>query len=297
MFSPRLDMSDLAHRLSINIVWLYLSMVALLCIWETLAPRRQLLLSTPRRWLSHLILYFAAAVPFRLIGIGPLTLALARRDSSFGLLNRPEVPWLASFFATLLIIDLMRYGVHRLSHSVPWLWRNHLLHHSDRDFDFTNDLRFHPLDAALQFSGSILVVWILAPPPVAVAVSEALAIAGGMVAHANVQLPKTVERYLRWVVITPGLHQIHHSIDEREQGRNLGVSFVWWDRIFGTFAEVPAHGYDALRFGVKEVDAAECTRPLHMILAPFRAYKASREQSPNTIPVARSVGAQEAKLN
>src|ERR1700730_7368935 len=150
--------------------------------------------------------------------MGPVALALARRHSSYGLLSRPEVPWLARFLATLLIIDLMRYAVHRLCHSVPWLWRIHLLHHSDQDFDFTNDLRFHPLDVALQFSGSMLVIWILAPPPVAVALSEALAIAGGMVAHANVELPKALERCLRWVVITPGLHQIHHSLDEGEQG-------------------------------------------------------------------------------
>jgi sterol desaturase/sphingolipid hydroxylase (fatty acid hydroxylase superfamily) len=222
--------------------------------------------------------------------------ALTQRRSP-GLLSPPEIPWIAKFLAALLIIDFMRYGVRRLSHSVPWLWRIHVLHHSDHDFDFTNNLRFHPLDAALQFSGSMLVVWILAPPAVAVALTEALAVAVGMFAHANVELPPNFEHWLRWVVITPGVHRIHHSLDEGEQGRNLGVLFIWWNRIFGTFAEAPGRGYAELQFGVREVAAAECIRPRHMILAPFSPYTASHDEQLDAIPDDRRVGRQGQNLD
>lgn len=269
--------SDLTQWVSAYTVWLFVAMLALLCIWETRAPCRKLLLSTPRRWLSHLCLYFAADLPLRLLGIGPLGVALARRHAS-GLLSSPEIPWPAKFLAVLLLLDLLNYARHRLCHTLPWLWRIHLLHHSDHDFDFSNQLRFHPLDAGLQLSTSMLLIWFLAPPPLAVAVSIALATISGMLAHANVEFPQGVERFLRWVFITPGLHQIHHSIDEGEQERNLGVLFVFWDRMFGTYLEAPAHGYAALRFGVNEVDAAECIRPLHMIFAPFCKYTPSRSE-------------------
>ncbi len=268
-------MSELVQRVSASTVWLFVLMVALLSVWETLAPGRQLRLSTPRRWLWHLLLYLAIAIPVRLIGIAPVAMAVARSRGPGGLLSRPEVPWGARFLAALLILDLMRYAVHRLQHQVPWLWRLHLLHHSDRDFDFTNNLRFHPLETALQLGVSLLAIWILAPPPLAVALTEVLAIAVGMFSHANVQVPAALDRCLRWVFITPELHQIHHSLEDREQGRNLGVSFSWWDRLFGTFADAPARGYDAMQFGVQEVNPDECLRPLHMVLAPFRTYPAS----------------------
>jgi sterol desaturase/sphingolipid hydroxylase (fatty acid hydroxylase superfamily) len=275
-------MNELAQRVSAHTIWLFVGMVALLSLWETFAPRRPLFLSTPRRWLSHLSLYLLVLLAVRLTGIAPLAFAIARSRGPQGLLSRQEVPWAVRFFAALLIIDLMRYALHRLEHNIPWLWKIHLLHHSDRDFDFTNDLRFHPLDTALQIAGTMLLIWILAPLPLAVALADVLAIAVGMFSHSNVELPAVLERTLRWVFVTPGLHQIHHSLDGREQGRNLGVTFSWWDRLFGTFAEAPALGLGAMRFGVEEVDAAESLRPLHMILAPFRNYTPSNRDLAST---------------
>lgn len=262
-------MTELSQRIASSYVWVFVSLLAVLSFWETFAPRRELRLSTQRRWVSHALLYFASLLPVRLLGVAPLLLAFSRSHSRYGILSRSEIPWMVRFAAAFLVIDLLRYWVHRGCHSIPWLWRIHLLHHSDRDFDLSTEFRFHPLEAAIQLTAFLAFIWIFSPPPLAVALAELLAIAVGLTSHANVNLPPRLEAALRWVVVTPGLHQIHHSIEEREQQRNLGVILIWWDRLFGTYCAQPASGYDALEFGIREIDAAKCLTPLHMVNAPF----------------------------
>jgi sterol desaturase/sphingolipid hydroxylase (fatty acid hydroxylase superfamily) len=263
---------NLAQTLAKSYQWVLLGMFAFLAAFETMAPRRRLALSTARRWFWHFLLYLASSILFPvLFGAGSVALASARTTHSAGLLNRPEIPYALRFTAWILVVDLWNYGQHYLLHGNAWLWRVHLLHHSDRDMDFTNQFRFHPLEGLIARLGSVLAIFVLAPPAAAVAVYEVLAVIVGMLEHANLRLPAAVERLLRWLVITPELHQIHHSLDEREQHRNLGVVFVWWDRLFGTYLDAPAGGIDGLEFGVDEVDARASLDPLHMLAAPFQS--------------------------
>ncbi len=268
-------MIEWAQRLSANTLWVFAALVAILSIAETVAPWRQLRLSTPRRWFSHLGLYLIGLGLFRLAHLLPIAMA-SERQGATGLLSRPEIPWIVSFVATLLILDFVRYVNHRAQHAFGWLWRLHLVHHSDHDFDFTNDLRFHPLDTAMQVAAATVVVWFFAPPALAVVVDRLLAMIVGMIAHMNVELPSWLERPLRLVFITPQIHRIHHSIDDPDQGRNLGTVFVCWDRLFGTYLDTPLRGHSEVEFGVREVNAEESLRPGHLLLAPFRDYSGDR---------------------
>jgi sterol desaturase/sphingolipid hydroxylase (fatty acid hydroxylase superfamily) len=283
--------AGLALRISQNNTWVLIGLFALLAGLETVAPRRKLLLSTVRRWTLHSLLYLATGLFFRLIfGAGTVALAMVASGNPHTLLARLGMPYALRFAIWIPGIDLLRYAQHRLLHSVSWLWRIHLLHHSDRDFDFTNEFRFHPLEAVLTRAASLAAIVLLGPPPLAVAVDELLGIIFGMLEHANFKFPGTAERILRHVVITPELHRVHHSLDEHEQYRNLGTVFVWWDRIFGTYQEIPARGFDAMEFGVEEVGPAECIHPLHMLAAPFGSSRRSAVSVAGRTSAVRGIG-------
>ena len=265
--------SQLTLALSVNqsLKWIVISLFALMAVLETVAPRRKLQLPTGRRWFLHCLLYLSTAVSFPLIfGVGSVALAASLEGSPYGILNRQEIPYALRFGVWLLLADLCNYAQHRLFHGVAWLWRLHLVHHSDRDIDFTNQFRFHPLEGVVSRLGGILAILLLAPPPMAVAAYEVLAIAAGLLGHANLRLPAGLERQMRRLLVTPDLHQIHHSRGQSEQGQNLGTLFVCWDRLFGTYLASPAAGMEALEFGVEEVEPADCIRLRHLLCAPFR---------------------------
>ncbi len=262
---------SLAQKIAADTTWVLVALFAVMAAWETIAPQRPLQLSMARRWVQHFLLYVLTIQVLRLIfGIGSVALAISVRNSPYGLLNRPAIPYAARFAAAVLAMDLLRYLMHRAFHSAGWLWRLHLLHHSDRDYDFTVEFRFHPIESILTAGTNLLVIALLAPPALSVAAYEAVALILGMMAHGNVRLPETAARLLSYVVITPELHQVHHSMDEGDLGRNLGVVFIWWDRLFGTYQAAPVHGVEKLQFGVAGVDADECIRTAHLIAAPFR---------------------------
>ncbi|HUA59555.1 MAG TPA: sterol desaturase family protein, partial [Verrucomicrobiae bacterium] len=228
----------MAARILSGNTWVLIALFALLAILETLAPRRELLLSTARRWTQHALLYLAMSVSFPLIfGAGAIAVAIVRAGRPYALLSRSGLPYPCQIALWILAADLLRYGLHRLLHSIAWLWRIHLLHHSDRDFDFTDHFRAHPLEGLVARFAYLAAILLLAPSALAVGCDELIGAAFGMLEHVNFALPASAERLLRYLFVTPELHRVHHSIDEREQQRNLGVVFIWWDRLFGTYLE------------------------------------------------------------
>src|SRR5262249_41703854 len=143
----------------------------------------------------------------------------------FGLLNRDWIPFPIRVVAAILLIDLMRYGLHWVEHAVPMLWRVHQVHHSDTDFDLSTGLRAHPLERLISFVSYQLVIVLLAPPPIAVLISEALSVGQTFLSHANASLPEWIDRPLRALFITPNMHRVHHSVEIPEQNTNFGDIF------------------------------------------------------------------------
>ena len=238
-----------------------------LAIWEGARPRRQLSMPAERRWgRSGLLLVVGGvfqAVAFR---ISPVVFAATVIHRPWGLLNRPDLPFAVQFAAAILLLDLVHYLGHRLFHSVGVLWRIHEVHHSDVDYDVSTAARFHPLEiigAKAFYLGGIL-LW--APPLSAVFAAELHTALLNVFAHANVALPTPVERWLRWAIITPDLHRIHHSEDVADQNRNFGQTFIWWDRLFGTYLPRSISGNEGVATGVRGVSGdagvvALITRP------------------------------------
>src|SRR5437868_7056352 len=111
-------MNELARQVTAYTVWLLVAVIVLVSLWETFAPFKALQLSTGRRWISHLSLYIIFLLPQRLLRIGPVVFAIAHEGSRYGLLSRPEIPWILRLFAGILVLDLASYWDHRLAHTL-----------------------------------------------------------------------------------------------------------------------------------------------------------------------------------
>jgi sterol desaturase/sphingolipid hydroxylase (fatty acid hydroxylase superfamily) len=136
------------------------------------------------------------------------------------------------------------YAQHYVLHHVPALWRIHRTHHSDHACDFTTAARFHPLESIYTTVMIFGAIAVLGPPPVAVLVSQLLSTAVAFLEHANVRLPSWLDRMLRTLIVTPDMHQIHHSDEREKTNSNYGTTFPWWDRLFGTYRGQVAGGDD-----------------------------------------------------
>lgn len=248
--------------------------------WETLQPRRALVISTARRWLVHgAFVVLARAATWLAFPVSAVGLSIAVAGARYGLLNRSVLPFSVRFVLTFLLLDLVLYGQHYLLHNVPLLWRLHRVHHSDREYDLTTGIRFHPLES-LYLQGVILLVIALTAPPVsAVICFELVNVVQTFFAHANLRLPARVERAMRFVQVTPELHRVHHSLEPSDHNTNFGAVFTFWDRLFGTLRTAPHLGDAQFEFGLKDVSAAQSVRVGNLLALPFRSGTRSPAES------------------
>jgi sterol desaturase/sphingolipid hydroxylase (fatty acid hydroxylase superfamily) len=240
-------------------------------VWESFQPKRELSGPAGRRWGSHALLLAASTIFVKVIlRVNPVIVATAVAGSRFGILNKPWLPFAVRCAATVLLLDLTQYLIHRTYHAVGFLWRIHEVHHSDPDYDVSTAGRFHPLEVLIGQAGLLSVIALLAPPPAAVFGAELMTLLLNFFVHANASLPRPLERALRAVIITPDLHRTHHSDEMEEQWTNLGQTFSWWDRLFGTYLDRPASGEDAIATGVKGLQNATSIKLGFMLSEPFR---------------------------
>jgi sterol desaturase/sphingolipid hydroxylase (fatty acid hydroxylase superfamily) len=258
-------------RLASPAYWIaFIGAFLAVAVWESASPLRPLSAAAGRRWRNHAVLSAASMIATGLVlRAGPVLVALAVQNSRWGVLNRAFIPFWINFAATLPALDFVLYASHRLFHSVHFLWRVHEVHHSDADFDVSTAVRFHPIEGLVTQALYLGAVALLAPPPAAVFTSQILIVAENLFVHANKSLPPAVERVLRWIVITPDVHRIHHSEEFADQNLNFGQLFPWWDRLFGTFVSVPARGREHFSIGLKELRGTDTMAIGYMLAAPF----------------------------
>ncbi len=153
---------------------------------------------------------------------GAVGFAVWVETQGIGLLNLGLLPfWLAVPVAAVLL-DLAIYAQHVVFHHVPALWRLHRVHHADTELDVTTGIRFHPLEIGLSILIKLAVIALLGAPAIAVLIFEVLLNAGAMFSHANLKLPESVERRLSWLIVTPGMHRVHHSAERIDTDSNYG---------------------------------------------------------------------------
>jgi len=259
-------------RLEGAVYWITLAGVFLgVAIWESIAPCRKLSIPAERRWSRHgMLLAISFVLGSLVLRISPVALAVLAAANPFAPLRR--LPFAASCFATVIVLDLVQYAAHWSLHHVPVLWRIHEVHHSDPDFDVSTGARFHPIEVLLTQAAAGGAILVLAPPPAAVLCAEILKIGSNLLEHANASLPARVEGLIRRVFVTPDLHRIHHSADAAEQSRNLGQIFPWWDRLFGTYVGRPAAGA-AFKTGLEGFQNSGSLNLGFMLAEPFRTQR------------------------
>lgn len=174
-----------------------------------------------------------------------------------------------SFAVGFLLLDLLRYAVHRCEHAVPLLWRIHALHHSDPDVDVTTSLRHHPFEYVLASFVYWLAVLVLGIPVLVVVSYGAIVLASEAVQHGNISLPERLERWLQPLLVTTDMHRIHHSLSPAQANANYGTVLSVWDRLFGSYVRLTHTEHKALTFGVRELQRRDCLKPSQMIRTPW----------------------------
>jgi sterol desaturase/sphingolipid hydroxylase (fatty acid hydroxylase superfamily) len=242
-----------------------------MAVWEFLGPRRKLAIRRRWRWPNNLGVIVVDTLLVRLVF--PTTavgLALVAESRGWGLFNALSLPAWVGFVASLVLLDLAIYLQHVLFHAVPALWRLHRMHHADLEFDVTTGLRFHPIEILLSMLIKFTVVAAIGAPALAVLLFEVLLNATSMFNHGNVRMPAGIDRVVRWIVVTPDMHRVHHSILSRETNSNFGFNLPWWDRLFGTYRAQPAAGHDAMTIGIEQFRKPRELGLDRMLLQPLR---------------------------
>lgn len=248
----------------------FVSVLLGMAVWEVVAPRRKLVASKPVRWFSNLTLAAINTALVRAVfALGAVGVAAIAQERGWGLLNNVTLPtWLAVVLA-VVALDLAIYLQHVLFHAVPALWRLHMVHHADPDFDVTTGLRFHTVEIALSMGIKIATIAALGPPPLAVLMFEMLLNATSLFNHSNVRMPVWLDAVLRCFVVTPDMHRIHHSTIRKETNSNFGFNLPWWDYLLGTYRAQPSGGHEQMEIGVAQVDRTRGTWLGWMLLLPF----------------------------
>ncbi len=265
-------MSDLllSHEPLIRIGF-FLAILAAMAAWEIAAPRRRREIPRLLRWSSNLGIVAIDTVLVRLcFPILAVGLALVAGQRGWGLLNALDTPYWLAFIVSVLAFDLAIYLQHVMFHAVPALWRLHRMHHADLEFDVSTGVRFHPVEILLSMGIKLGVVVALGPPAAAVLVFEVLLNATSMFNHSNIRMPAAVDRVLRWFVVTPDMHRVHHSIYPNETNSNFGFNLPWWDRLLGTYRPQPRDGHEGMTIGIEQFRTERDLWLDRMLVQPLR---------------------------
>jgi len=250
-----------------------ISFFLILCtvaLWENRQPQRELRLAY-RRWPLNLSLVVINSVLVKLlIPAGAVGVALWCEAQQFGLLHVFQMPMWLNIMVAVVLLDFFIYVQHVLVHKIPLLWRLHQVHHADCDMDVSTALRFHPLEILLSMLIKMGLVALLGAPVIAVILFEIILNGMAMFNHGNIRLPLWLDLRLRWFMVTPDMHRIHHSVIRHETDSNYGFNLAIWDRLFATYRAYPKNGQSQMVVGLKPFQQPECQTLKNMMRLPFK---------------------------
>jgi sterol desaturase/sphingolipid hydroxylase (fatty acid hydroxylase superfamily) len=249
----------------------FLGIFFIIATLEFIIPRRGLLVSKTKRWFNNIILIFLDTtlikILFPIVAVGASIFA---KEQGVGLFNILNIAPIYSILFSIILLDLIIYWQHSLFHKVDFLWKFHKVHHSDMDYDVTTALRFHPIEIIISMCIKISFVIILGVPLVAVILFEILLNTLAMFNHSNIHIPKPLDSLLRYLLVTPDMHRIHHSIYNHELNNNFGFNISVWDRVFGSYLAEPKEDYKTMKIGLDNLQDEKKTVSIFAILKlPF----------------------------
>ena len=261
---------DFHHEAATRLA-LFAILFAAMAFAEAMLPRRARAFSRLSRWPSNLAISALNNIVLEiLIPVTVISVAMVAGRRQLGLLNVVPLPHAIALLAAVLVLDLAIYAQHVMFHWVPALWRLHRMHHADLDFDVTTGLRFHPGEIVISTLIKMGVVLAIGAPAGAVLTFEVLLNATSMFNHGNLALRGKIDRALRWILVTPDMHRVHHSIIRDETNSNFGFNVPWWDWLMRTYRAQPAAGHLAMTIGLDQFREPGELGLLSMLTQPLR---------------------------
>lgn len=251
----------------------FLGVFIIMATWEFRSPRRTLLVKKSLRWSHNLGMVAINTILLRIIfPTAAVGYALFVESAGWGLFNYFALPTWLTLILCLVALDLFIYLQHAMFHALPLLWRLHRVHHADLDYDVTTGARFHPIEILLSMLIKLAAITVLGAPAIAVLIFEVMLNAMAMFNHANISLPKHIDRWVRYVFVTPDMHRVHHSIHRDETDSNFGFNLSIWDRLFFTYKAQPKDGHDNMVIGIPAFrQTRECVSIPAMLILPFKS--------------------------
>ena len=220
---------------------------------EVLIPAFQHSPERIHRWPTHFSLGVINSILMPLAPVSAVWGADWAYTRGVGFLNQIAHPWWIAVAVTLAVRSLAGYLDHVLMHKVPLLWRLHRVHHLDTHLDISTSLRSHPAEYVMNLVIIVPAAILFGMTPWVLIIYELADSMVSVFSHANLRMPQGLDRWLRWILVTPNMHSLHHSSYQPETDSNYGTVFTFWDRLFGTYRYGPARSYDELQIGLTEI--------------------------------------------
>lgn len=218
--------------------------------------------------LTTIIVNFLFA--FTIVKIGDWSI-----QNNIGILTHVHVSLLLYTIIGLLLLDLIgAYTVHYVEHKVKWMWRFHLIHHSDTFIDTTSANRHHPGESIFRLFFTVIAVGIVGAPMWLVMLYQSVSVILSQFNHANIKLPSWLDKGISLLIVSPNMHKVHHHYVQPYTDSNYGNIFSIWDRLFGTFKTLSP---DKIHYGIDTHMSPQENNALGNLFAiPFQPYRAPK---------------------
>jgi sterol desaturase/sphingolipid hydroxylase (fatty acid hydroxylase superfamily) len=206
------------------------------------------------------------------------TIAVVLSLDGPGLMARLALPTTAQVVVSIVVLDFFfGYLAHRTMHASMPLWRVHRVHHSDPFVDVTTAYRTHPIEVVWRFLFLMPPIWMLGISGEAVAVYRVLSALNGVLEHANVRAPRSLDRLASWLWVTPNMHKVHHSKASAETDSNYGNILSLYDHVLRTFT--PTERAFSVAYGLNDADAVRAASVSRLLSMPFRSVELATRES------------------
>jgi len=227
----------------------FASVLIFMAVAEALWPRKKRVMQRANRWFSNISVSVINTLVIKILGpITAIAVANYALDNGYGLIPILSLPLWLEVLIGFIVLDLLIYFQHVMSHRIPMLWQFHKVHHADRDIDVTTGIRFHPIEALFSMIYKCFFIILLGPLPLA---------------------PLWLDKMLRLIIVTPDTHRVHHSTIPKETNSNYGFFLSTWDRLFKTFIEQPKLGHDDMIIGLDQYQTESPATLKWVLKTPF----------------------------
>lgn len=251
---------------------IFLGAFCLLLCWEWIQPKRKPAANKIKRWINNFSLIVCSTILVRfLVPTAAVGIAYLVEQNHWGFANHFELQFWLKCILTFVLLDFLIYFQHLTFHVLPILWRFHRVHHSDNDCDVTTGLRFHPVEILLSIGIKFTAIIILGAPVLAVILFEITLNFMSMFTHSNIRLNPSFEKILRWFIVTPDMHRIHHSTLENETNSNFSFHISLWDRLLGTYMDKPKYGQLDMKIGLDRFNEEKWQKFTGLLYMPLES--------------------------